>query len=196
MKKFWDKLAKIISQITQPPLIIGVFLTFLVFYYAPDTTTGFIWFLIAGGLIGLVPTVFTFIAVKLGWISDVLLPERKDRIGPFLVAALGTAITLISFYKMDVPTEILVFLMALILVLMVVLLITTFWKISVHAATITVVTVSINVLTDCQYWYLLFLIPIVMWARVYRKRHTVAQVIAGAFINGVIVYAVFKLFGF
>lgn len=196
MKKFWDKLAKIVSQITQPPLIIGVFLTFLVFYYAPDTTTGFIWFLIAGGLIGLVPTVFTFIAVKLGWISDVLLPERKDRIGPFLVAALGTAITLISFYKMDVPTEILVFLMALILVLMVVLLITTFWKISVHAATITVVTVSINVLTDCQYWYLLFLIPIVMWARVYRKRHTVAQVIAGAFINGVIVYAVFKLFGF
>lgn len=196
MKKFWDKLAKIVSQITQPPLIIGVFLTFLVFYYAPDTATGFLWFLIAGGLIGLVPTVFTFIAVKLGWISDVLLPERKDRIGPFLVAALGTAITLISFYKMDVPTEILVFLMALILVLMVVLLITTFWKISVHAATITVVTVSINVLTDCQYWYLLFLIPIVMWARVYRKRHTVAQVFAGAIVNGVIVYAVFKLFGF
>jgi len=196
MNKFWDRIAKIISQITQPPLVIGVFLTFLVFYYAPDTATGFIWLLIAAGLIGFIPTVFTFVAFKLGWISDVLLPERKDRIGPFLVAALGAVITLICFYKMDVPTEILVFLMALILVLMVVLLITTFWKISVHATTITVVTVSINVLTDCQYWYLLFLIPVVMWARVYRKRHTGAQVFAGALINGVIVYAAFKLFGF
>lgn len=194
-KKTLDTVAKIISQLSQPPLVIGIFIIFLVFYYAPDTVTSIEWFAIAAGLIGVLPTAFTFLAVKMGWIKDVLLTRRQDRSGPLLVGALGTIITFIVFYKIGVPLEILVFLMALVLVLILVLIITLFWKISVHAATITVITVSSTILADGKYWYLLLLIPLVMWSRVERKRHTLAQVIAGALVNGLIVYITFDIFG-
>jgi len=196
MNNTLNKIARIISQLSQPPLIIGLFITYLVFHYAPDTATGFLWLLIAGGLIGAVPTIFTFIAVKQGWIQDVLLSRREDRTGPMLIAAFGAIVTLITFYKMGVPADILVFLMALILVLTVIIFITLFWKISVHAATITVVTITINMLTGGEFWYLLLLIPIVAWSRVYRKKHSIAQVIAGVLTGGVIVYSIFELFGF
>lgn len=196
MKKFLEYSARLISQLFQPPLIIGVFLLFLVFYFAPDANKGIIWASIAVGLVGLVPTVYTIIAYKLHWVKDLWLNDKADRIGPFLIAGLGMIITLLIFFKLGVPTEVLVFLMALILVLLFLLFITIFWKISVHAATIMMVVTTINILADCKFWYLFLLVPLVMWARVYRKRHSVVQVFAGAVLSGVIVYATFKIFGF
>lgn len=195
IKPFINVVATVISQVTQPPLVVGFFLVFLMFYFAPDFITGLLWCIIAAGLIGATPTAFTFLAVKLGRIKDVLLTRRQDRSGPFLVAALGAIITFIIFYRLTVPVEVLVFLITLILVLIVILIINLYWKISVHAATITVVTVAANIFADYRYWYLLLLIPVVCWSRVYRKRHTVAQVIVGALLNGIIVYVTFNLFG-
>jgi len=196
MKKFLDYSARLISQLFQPPLIIGVFLLFLVFYFAPDANKGIIWASIAVGLVGLAPTIYTIIAYKLHWVKDLWLNDKADRIGPFLIAGLGMIITLLIFFKLGVPIEVQVFLMALILVLLFLLFITIFWKISVHAATIMMVVTTINILADCKFWYLFALVPLVMWARVYRKRHSVAQVCAGAILSGVIVYATFKIFGF
>lgn len=196
MKKILQYSSKLISQLFQPPLVLGIFLLFLVFYFAPTTREGLIWAAVAVTLVGIIPVIYTYIAFRFHFVKDLWLNDKDDRIGPFLVSGLGMIITLLTFFKLGVPTEVLVFFMSIILVLLFILLITIFWKISVHAATIMIVVTTIIILSNGKYWYLFILVPLVMWARVYRKRHTVAQVFAGALLSGVVVYTTFKLFGF
>ncbi len=58
--------------------------------------------------------------------------------------------------------------------------ITRYWKISTHAIGITAPLVALTLLYGRQPLPFLVLIPMVCWARVYLKAHTVAQVLAGA----------------
>lgn len=195
-KKTLLQIARAVSLLFQPIIVIGVFLAILVTYYTPDLRTGLVRLLITTLLIGAIPIAFTIVAARLGWVKNAWLEKRQDRIGPFLVAAFCMIINLIVFYKFDVDREVLVFLMSLILVTTLTLIITMYWKISVHAAVVTIVAVAANVMADGKFWYLYLLIPLVMWARVYKKNHTVAQVITGSILNGAIVYMTFKIFGY
>ncbi len=188
--------ARLISLVFQPIFVIGIFMAILVIYFAPDFRTGLIRLLITAFLIGLIPITYTIIAARFGWIKNAWLERRQDRIGPFLVAAFCMIINLMIFYKFGVDQEVLVFMMALILVLTLTLIITLFWKISVHTTVITIVAVAANVISDGALWYLFLLIPLVMWARVYKKNHTILQALVGCVLNGVIVYMTFKIFGY
>jgi len=57
---------------------------------------------------------------------------------------------------------------------------TLFWKISLHAGVNAVLIVSINYFYNWKFWWLLGLLILVMWARVYQKHHTWEQVLVGA----------------
>ena len=195
-KKIAMGLARAVSLIFQPIFVIGLFLAYMVLHYSPDFRTGLLRLLITVTLVGIVPIAYTIIAARLKWIKNVWLEKRQDRIGPFLVAAFCMIINLMIFYKFGVEREVLVFLMALILVMTLTLIITLFWKISVHATVITMTVVTVNILSDNRYWYLYFLILLVMWARVYKKNHTIAQVLVGSILNGLIVYLTFVIFGY
>lgn len=61
------------------------------------------------------------------------------------------------------------------------------WKISIHAGVNAVLFTAINIFYDFKYVWLYGLLYLVMWARVYQKHHTWAQVMAGALIGGGIV---------
>lgn len=65
-------------------------------------------------------------------------------------------------------------------------LISTRWKISLHAGVNTVLFTTINIFYDWKYAWLFLFLPLVMWARVVQKHHTWAQVIAGAVISGMV----------
>ena len=58
--------------------------------------------------------------------------------------------------------------------------ITRYWKISTHALGITAPLVALTLLYGRQPLPFLVLIPMVCWARIYLKAHTVMQVVAGA----------------
>ena len=67
-------------------------------------------------------------------------------------------------------------------------LITLKWKISIHAGVNAVLFTTINMFYDFKYVWLYILLCLVMWARVYQKHHTWAQVIAGAGLGIIVVY--------
>jgi membrane-associated phospholipid phosphatase len=58
--------------------------------------------------------------------------------------------------------------------------ITRYWKISTHALGITAPLAALTLLYGRQPLPFMVLIPMVCWARVYLKAHSVMQVIAGA----------------
>jgi membrane-associated phospholipid phosphatase len=63
---------------------------------------------------------------------------------------------------------------------LVVQFITRYWKISTHALGITAALVTLTLIYGNQTLPFLVLIPMVCWARVYLKSHTLMQVIAGS----------------
>ena len=74
-------------------------------------------------------------------------------------------------------------------------LITTKWKISLHAGINSVLISVINVFYGYKYIWLYGLLYLVCWARVYQKHHTWGQVIAGSVLGAVMVYIGFYLAG-
>ena len=69
------------------------------------------------------------------------------------------------------------------------------WKISLHAGVNAVLFTTINVFYGWRYVWLYVVLFLVMWARVYQKRHSVAQVVAGALIGFFVVVLGFGALG-
>ena len=72
--------------------------------------------------------------------------------------------------------------------------ITRYWKISTHALGITAPLLALCVIYGTRPLPFLVLIPIVCWARVYLRAHTVLQVIAGVTLATISTLVVFRLF--
>lgn len=73
--------------------------------------------------------------------------------------------------------------------------ITFFWKISVHLAANSFLIAIVLVVYGWQWWPLLIILPVVAWARVVRKKHTIAQTIAGSVLTLVITFGGAYLLG-
>ncbi len=78
---------------------------------------------------------------------------------------------------------------------LVVQFITRYWKISTHALGITAPLVALTILYGAAPLPFLVLIPIVCWARVYLKAHTLLQVVAGAALGACSTVLFFAIFG-
>lgn len=65
--------------------------------------------------------------------------------------------------------------------------VTSVWKISIHAGVNAVLITSLNMFYGWHYIWLYGLLALVMWARVYQKHHTWAQVIAGSILGAFMV---------
>jgi membrane-associated phospholipid phosphatase len=74
------------------------------------------------------------------------------------------------------------------------MIITRWWKISTHAFGITGPFAAMFLLFGLAPLPYLIVVPLVWWARVYLRAHTMAQVLAGATLAVASTLAVFRLF--
>lgn len=134
-----------------------------------------------------VPVGFLVWLLKTGRISNWDMSNRKERIGP-ISALLALSIVYcvgISFLGSALLTK---FFMAFIVWVVGFLIVTTKWKISGHASVAAFSLGHIVLWFGWGYWPVLLIVPAVAWARVVRKDHTVAQVIAGALYSFALVW--------
>jgi len=151
-----------------------------------------LWFIFAD----LVPFVFVYVLVRRKTITDIHIKLRQQRTLPFVVSAIS-AIVLIVIYKMiDVPKPIMAISTLLLVDGIAFLLLTLKFKFSVHMAGLVGSAIAIAVLVNMHWLWLLLAMPVVGWGRIYRKRHTLRQVVAGAIIATIITSAVLGLFGY
>lgn len=67
------------------------------------------------------------------------------------------------------------------------MLITLFWKISIHSWALTGAITAYAMLSGTTYiWWLLLTVPLVIWSRIYRERHDLWQGLAGALAGGLL----------
>jgi membrane-associated phospholipid phosphatase len=117
--------------------------------------------------------------------------ERERRMVPFLLCLVSTTVGLVIMLVGGAPRSVIALSWSMIATLVVVLAITRWWKVSVHATVAGGAVATIVLLYGP--WYLLLILGVVLvaWSRVMVEDHTVAQVVAGALLGPVVGGAVF-----
>ncbi len=151
------------------------------------------WALVALLILTGIPFAYIWVGVRKGWVSDWELSRRSDRPRFILVSLSSDILALVVLCSVGAPR--LVWLLALIYATLGVVMFTVsnFWKISLHMVGVSgFATLLVLVFGPIAGWTYLFL-PLVAWARLYRKKHTPAQLLAGAAGGVFITLSVFYL---
>jgi membrane-associated phospholipid phosphatase len=189
-------LAEIISWLFFPPLISTVFFIFLVFWYSNDFGQGLHWLVASAPFLIFVPLIFFVVSYKLKWVSDIDLSHREERPVFLAVFILSLFAASAILYLLHVPLRFFVYVFSGLIMMIIASLITLYWKISFHTAVVTSVVTAIVILGGFEFWPFFLLIPVVAWARVALKKHTLWQAIGGALVAFCVTTSVFYLFGF
>jgi membrane-associated phospholipid phosphatase len=193
-RKAWRDLARILSTIFNP-FLTALALFVILAHASARNTLDFWWLLFLSTFFTSIgPMLYVFWLYGTDRISDLDMSVRHEReavFGAFVVFyLLGT----IVMWLVHAPRLMIAAMAAYTLSTLVVQYITRYWKISTHAIGITAPLVALTLLYGSQTLPFLVLIPMVCWARVYLKAHTVLQVIAGAVLATVSTVLFFQIF--
>lgn len=179
--------ARIISDALSPPVIWGVIVFPIAFYEADSSAQALLWAITYTALVCVLPALYIGWMVWRGHITDRHMAVREQRIKPFLVSLIGTALAWFILRLMGAPSLLPAFTLFSLIQLGVMLLITLYWQISMHTMSITGAVVVTGVLFGLVPALLLSpLIPVVGAARLKLHRHTLAQVVVGGVLGGLI----------
>jgi len=187
-----EKIANYISVIGQPVFIpIPVFI--LLATKISDPAKCALVIAISLFFVTVVPTAVTYyFSIKLGR-RDGDIPDRTLRFKPMMLGVVSYLIGTLCLYFMDAPKVMTVLMLCYAIVTFVMTIITLYWKISIHS--VGVVGPSMALAITFWPWGLLYilLLPPIVWSRYVLKRHTPAQLIAGALTGFLITGALFLL---
>ncbi len=114
---------------------------------------------------------------------DMDIPERKDRNYPLIMVILSYLIGAIVLYALNAPLITTILMFSYFSNTLIVFFINLYWKISIHAMGVAGPTVALIYVFGPIGTLFAAIIPVVMWSRVYLKRHTIAQVITGLLLG-------------
>jgi len=186
--------ARLVSDILSPPMVWATLAFPIAFRDAPSQGHAVLWALMYITLVCLLPIVYIAVMVKQGKITDIHMKVRQQRLRPFMVSIVCTGVAWGVLRLMGAPAVVPLFALFSLVQLAVLALITLVWQISIHAVSITGVTVATGVLFGLLPALLTIpLIFLVGAARLKLRRHTPAQVIAGTLVGAVVPALLFMI---
>lgn len=183
------KLAEQFSQILQPQAVAVLLYALVSLTFSRGfQAVGF--FLLGVLFVSVLPTVFVLSLVRCGWVSDPDLPRREERFVPYLgiVGIYGALFALLR--ALSAPRALLAITLCYILVTLAGAVISLFWKISLHLAGVAGPVTALVLLVHPAFAVLFGLLVPLGWARVFLKKHTVLQVVAGSLMSFLITFGV------
>ena len=174
------KFARIYSNVVSPPVMFAVLGLVIAIWAAGTLREAIGWWMIYGFFASLAPIIFVAFLLRSGRIAELHMSNTGERhlpyISAFIFAIMGFAI--LTF--LDGPEALRCLALFNVVELTALGIINAFWLISLHStgimATMTIVWLLFGVVPA------LFVLPVVIsvvWVRLYLKRHTPAQVVAG-----------------
>ncbi len=198
------KIAKIISTLTNPPIIcIPLFFIICLVLSFENGSFDFSKFMILE-LISLIFASALPMAIILLWAkklnTDSDISNREDRFTPLIVGIISYFIGFLVLLTLGIDDFLTALLLCYSINTGVVLLITTKWKISVHTTGLSGPVAALILLLGPIGALFGILYPILIWSRVLLKKHTLAQAIAGGvqgfFLTVLEMYLFINLFNF
>ena len=176
------RIAQIISFFAQAPFIsIPVFILLCM---QADTVSDIVLFsAISIFFATLVPTVVVMIIAKRTGNEDVDIVRREDRMVPLAIGTLSYLLGTVILYAIDSPRIVWVAMLCYCINTVVIMLITTKWKISIHATGCVGPSMALAYVFGWQGGLLIIILPVVVYCRYVLRKHTPAQLAAGALLG-------------
>jgi hypothetical protein len=171
-------LAQIISFLFNPVLLLVFVPLLLVYRTTGSVVLAMVWtgytmiFLLA-------MTFFIFYGVHKKIFTDMDVSNRKQRPLLFIVSFIMGLFYLGGLFFLHGPKILMAVIGALIISVILISLINTRLKMSIHVATVSALLVSLAIIYQGYYYLTLILIPAVAWARLKIHRHTLPETIVG-----------------
>jgi hypothetical protein len=182
----------VVTEVLSPAVIV-VALPLAVAWQATgyDLVPTLGWGLLVAVFYSVIPMVIMVRGARRGRWDGHWVRERERRMVPFLLCLVSTVAGLAIMLVGGAPQPVIALSWSMIATLLVVLAITRWWKVSVHATVAGGAIATIVLLYGP--WYLLFVAGLVLvcWSRVAVTDHTVAQVVVGALLGPIVGGVVF-----
>jgi membrane-associated phospholipid phosphatase len=175
-------MARLVTEVMSPVVLIVV-VTLIVAVHSAGAVRGMALGLVAFFFAGGLPYGLVLIGVRRGLLTDHHISRREQRPLIMAIALASVVAGLVVLRWLDAPRALFALVVAMVAGLVVALAITSFWKISIHAASAAGTVACLAILVS-PWW--LFLAPLVVltgWARVEVRDHTPVQVSVGAIVG-------------
>ena len=173
------RIARVYSDVVSPMAVFAA-LGFAVALVSLPLWTGLVWGTLHGVLVSLVPILFILYLLKTGQIADLHMRNRRERNLPYFVGTGSSLVALIVAHLFGAPHLLQTLLVSNVTGLALLGLINTVWQISSHVASVT----SAVLFAGFAFGPLvgIALAPFIAFtflARLFLRRHTVGQLVAG-----------------
>jgi membrane-associated phospholipid phosphatase len=178
-RRVWRDLAKILSTIFNPFLTALALFVILAHVGAKDTLQFWELLFASTFFTSIGPMLYVFALYANDHISDLDMSVRLEREMVFTAFVIFDVLGVAALWLLHAPKLMIAAMLGYLVSTLIVQFITRYWKISTHAIGITAPLAALTLLYGAKPAPFLILIPMVCWARVYLKAHTIAQVLAG-----------------
>ena len=168
---------------------------FLAFGYVSAGTSGLLWAALALLIVTGIPLAYLLIGIQRGWVSDIELSKREERPN-FILVSLSSDLLALGILQLANGPHLLGVIILTYLCLSTVMFTTSiFWKISMHMAGVGGFSTALVFVFGAPALWMFLSLPLVAWSRLHRRRHTPAQLVAGAVAGIAITLFVFGTAG-
>lgn len=175
----WRELARSLSTIFNPFLTAFALFVILAHIGAKDTLDFWRLLFVSTFFVSIGPMLYVFWLNATDRISDLDMSVRVERELVFSAFVIFDALGAATLWLIHAPRLMIAAMLGYLVSTLVVQYITRYWKISTHAIGITAPLAALTLIYGRQPLPFMVLVPMVCWARVYLKSHTIAQVLAG-----------------
>lgn len=171
--------ARVFSNVVSPPVMFAVIGMALALYALPSWR-GLAWGAVYGLLVSLAPILFVLYLLRRGHIAELHMSSTRERHLPYLMSILCAGLTLLISRLFQGPELLVCLAWFNIIELATLAIINVYWLISIHATAMASTLVIAWLVLGA--WTLAITLPLlilVSWVRLYLKRHTPAQILAG-----------------
>jgi membrane-associated phospholipid phosphatase len=184
--------ARIITESTAPA-ILAVAGLLIVAIHSAGSGAGAAWGGFTALLVTGVPLAYVTKGIKSGKWADHHIADRTQRAVPLIIASVSVAVAAGLLVLVRAPRDLIALVLAQLLGLIVVLVVSRWWKISIHTA---VTGGLLGILTVLFGPWAMIGIPVLLavaWSRIVLDAHTWAQVLAGAAMGAAVALSFFPV---
>lgn len=187
--------ARLITEVLAPAPIAAALLVAVAFHSAPTAAAALGWALLAVLFASAIPFLYVLWGVRRRRLTDRHVRLREQRLLPLLVGVGSVLVGIALLSRWGAPQELIALVGAMLAGLIVSLLVTFVWKISMHTAVAGGAAVILALVFRAEWLMLFMVVGLIGWARVELGHHTPAQVVGGSVLGTAVAAIMFTLLG-
>ena len=176
------------SSILSLPIFFG-------FGWIEAQATGLVWAAVALVIVTGIPLAYLLLGKRWGWVSDFEMSQRAERPRFILVSLSCDVLALIGLSALNGPHLLRVMALTYLCLGATMFTISSFWKISLHMVGVGGFSTALVFVFGAPALFAFLSLPLVAWARWQRRKHTPAQLMAGALGGALVTALVFGWLG-